>query len=163
AVHDLPRIMRLPGTRHLKDASNIQLVELTRGTGQQWSKVGLVEALGLNELTFTVTSQPPNGASPFEATPGAMTAEAIRARYAGTADAALSSGIEIGWLNSANRLEVIRHAAAAIPPEKVSREHDWQIFARALAHTAWQNPDIANDLWTILDDISSRARGYNLE
>jgi len=49
-VHDLPRVMRLPGTLHLKDPVNPRLVELHRPSGaiKVWKLADLIEKLGLS-------------------------------------------------------------------------------------------------------------------
>src|SRR5262249_47767434 len=49
-VHDLPRVMRLPGTLHLKDPANPRLVELRRPSGaiKVWKLADLIEKFGLS-------------------------------------------------------------------------------------------------------------------
>ena len=51
AVHDLPRVMRLPGTLHLKDPTNPKPVQLLNKPGafvQRWQLPDLVSKLGLS-------------------------------------------------------------------------------------------------------------------
>ena len=61
-------------------------------------------------------------------------------------------------------VEETRSAAAAIPASAISTEGDWMNLARALAHeAAIRNPEQADQLWEILDEISQRAPGYNKE
>jgi hypothetical protein len=51
AITDLPRVMRLPGTLHLKDPTKPRLVELCRTNGpiRRWTLSELVEKLKLDE------------------------------------------------------------------------------------------------------------------
>ena len=50
AIKDLPRVMRLPGTLHLKDPGNPWLVRLQRASGpvQRWKSPELAAKLGLS-------------------------------------------------------------------------------------------------------------------
>lgn len=55
----------------------------------------------------------------------------------------------------------VRSAALAIPPDILAAEEEWMRVARALAHTAWRYPDLADPLWDILDTVSRSASGYD--
>jgi hypothetical protein len=50
AVHDLPRVMRLPGTLHMKDPTKPRLVKLfpTNGAVKIWKLADLINKLGLD-------------------------------------------------------------------------------------------------------------------
>jgi hypothetical protein len=65
AVHDLPRVMRLPGTLHLKDPTNPRLVRLSRSKkSPRWKFAELVATLGLSPTTATAgTPKKTNGAT----------------------------------------------------------------------------------------------------
>jgi hypothetical protein len=58
-------------------------------------------------------------------------------------------------------LDAVRSAMRSIPPAVISSEEQWTAVARALAHTARNWPDMAETLWEILDEASSKAPGYN--
>src|SRR5262249_45092269 len=47
-VHDLPRVMRLPGTLHLKDPHTPKLVKLVWANGVNWKLSDLADKLGLS-------------------------------------------------------------------------------------------------------------------
>jgi hypothetical protein len=47
-VHDLPRVMRLPGTLHLKDPTTPRLVRLLQANGATWQRSDLIAKLGLS-------------------------------------------------------------------------------------------------------------------
>jgi hypothetical protein len=51
-VHDLPRVMRLPGTLHLKDPTNPRLVKLVAANGAVWKLSDLIDKLGLSATTL---------------------------------------------------------------------------------------------------------------
>ena len=57
-VHDLPRVMRLPGTLHRKDPSKPRLVKLvaTDGAVRRWKLADLIDKLGLSTTTPDRTS-----------------------------------------------------------------------------------------------------------
>jgi hypothetical protein len=55
----------------------------------------------------------------------------------------------------------VRSAALAIPSAVLAVEEEWMRVARALAHTAWVHPDLADVLWDILDTVSRAAPGYD--
>jgi hypothetical protein len=58
-------------------------------------------------------------------------------------------------------LDRVRSAALAIPPYILAEEAEWMRVARALAHTAWRHPGLADSLWDILDTVSRPASGYD--
>jgi hypothetical protein len=63
AVHDLPRVMRLPGTLHLKDPTNPRLVKLSRSKkSPRWKFSELVATLGLSSTASAL--KPYAGATP---------------------------------------------------------------------------------------------------
>jgi uncharacterized protein DUF3987 len=62
AVHDLPRVMRLPGTLHLKNPAQPKLVKLIKGPVVGWNLPNLIAKLGLSPVNAaTVHTQPGAG------------------------------------------------------------------------------------------------------
>jgi hypothetical protein len=133
AVKDLPRVMRLPGTIHLKSPDDPRPVKLVRAAGatKRWQLPELAAKLGL--LT------PPNRSSSGTSTPSNQTrykpfdlAPAERERLQklfGNPKESLSDGLVAD-------IEEIRSAVSAIPFSAISTEIDWMRFARGLAHEA---------------------------
>ena len=149
AVKDLSRVMRLPGTLHLKEPKVPTTVTFFV-QDQRWSigelsaRLGLTPALSVNRLevdnsVFTRAD-----------------AERLR-RFFGAEHFIvneLGTGIET---NS----EEIKSAVAAIPPAAIAVEHEWGKLARGLAHEARMYPAQAEELWQVLDRASAAAPGYD--
>src|SRR5262249_9476921 len=57
AVTDLPRLMRLPGTLHLKDPDQPRLVELVASSGHRWTTAELAATLRLDVPAAAPASQ----------------------------------------------------------------------------------------------------------
>jgi AAA domain/Primase C terminal 2 (PriCT-2) len=156
AIKDLPRVMRLPGTLHLKNRTNPQLVRLwVPIQPKRWKVAELVEKLDLQEIRpkATRTQHTQNSSGPF--TPAE--AERLRRKFRIEKSAVrseLAAGID-------TNLEEIRSAVDAIPPSAISAETDWMKFARAMAREARIFPDQAEDLYEIVDTVSRRAPGYD--
>jgi Protein of unknown function (DUF3987)/Primase C terminal 2 (PriCT-2) len=151
AVKDLSRVMRLPGTLHLKDLTKPRLVKLygTNKPPQRWAFSDLVATLGLS-----LTGAAPDRAQclPDTFTPEAR--EHVRKLFGHLPDESLSEGLE-------TNIEEIRSAVSAIPSSAISTEPEWVKFARGLAHQAAVYSKQAEELWEILDTASRRAPGYN--
>jgi hypothetical protein len=149
AVCDLPRVMRLPGTLHMKDPTRPRLVKLfpTNGAVKIWKLAELVDKLGL-DVTI------PNQTNGKEAKQLGEVPEAFK-HLLGLPD--LDAGIEYPTAD----IEEIRSAANAIPPSAITEESKWMDFARALAWEAKTRPERREMLWEILDATSRRAPNYN--
>lgn len=103
AVHDLPRVMRLPGTLHLKDPTNPKLVQLLNRPGasvQRWQLPDLI-----SKLKLSLSTAPKNKAASAKShntglTPGLTGATATV--FAGhETDESLSDGIaSIPWFDA---------------------------------------------------------------
>jgi AAA domain/RepB DNA-primase N-terminal domain/Primase C terminal 2 (PriCT-2) len=148
AVTDLPRVMRLPGTLHLKNPVKPRLVKLC-GVNSAWHCSELVKTLKLSP------GQPaPKHAQcdHFNITPDER--ERCPKRFADRPIEALGAGIE-------TNIENIRSAVSEIPPSAISTEQEWMRFARGLAHEAAAYPDQADQLWDILNTASRRAPNYD--
>ena len=153
AIIDLPRVMRLPGTLHLKDPANPRQVRLysTNCTVQNYQFSELVEKLGLS------SDEPPpkNNVVPFKQS--AITSEPSAAFADLPLDESLADGLEAN-------IEEIRSAVSAIPPSAISSEQEWMKLARGLAfEAAVINKKQAKELEEILDAASRRAPGYDEE
>lgn len=149
AIKDLSRVMRLPGTLHLK-AAEPKFVEICAmgapacryELSELQSKLGLSAPKAAPVQNSLVTSN-------FTATDR----ERLQ-RFFGPLDGSLSDGID-------TNIEEIRSAVSAIPSSVISTEHDWVRFARGLAHEAAVHKGQAAELWEILDTASRGAGGYN--
>ena len=158
AVKDLPRVMRLPGTLHLKDPVKPRLVKLLNKPGAsvpRWQLSELVSKLGLSPTA----AAKPTAANPKPKTnliAGLKGGPAPAFRAVGM-DESLSDGLETD-------IEEIRSAVSAIPPSAISTEAEWIKLARGLAHeAAIFNKKQAEQLWEILDTASCCAPGYDPE
>lgn len=152
AVKDLPRVMRLPGTIHLKGQP--QLVTLGRSNTQP-------RRYKLEELTtrLKLTTNPApvdqlkDTESVFTRADTDRLRRIFRDQYLAHNDD-LSAGIEIN-------IEEIKSAVTAIPHSAISTEHQWMKFARGLAHEARIYRSQAGELWQVLDAHSRSAAGYD--
>ena len=153
AVNDLPRVMRLPGTLHLKDHAKPRLVTLcqTNSPLHRWNASELVAKLGLSRTEPVVSSN----VVPFNL-PDWVTKKGPAAAFADLPVQSLAAGLEPD-------IEEIRSAVEAIPPSAIATEPEWMRLARALAHEAAVFKKLADPLWAILDTASRRAPGYNAE
>jgi Protein of unknown function (DUF3987)/Primase C terminal 2 (PriCT-2)/RepB DNA-primase from phage plasmid len=151
AITDLPRVMRLPGTLHLKDPTQPWLVELvqTNGSIRRWNLSELAEKLKLSSAG-AITKED----DIFN--PTLIERERIQSSFAHLPAVSLSAGLE-------TNIEEIRSAVLAIPPSAISTEPEWMKLARALAHEAALFEKQTETLWEILDTASRRAPGYNQE
>ena len=159
AVKDLPRVMRLPGTLHLKDPANPRLVKLLNEPGAsvpRWQLSDLVSKLGLSLAAASETKSKqkpkndPINLAGFENGPAA--------EFHGIGmDESLSDGLEAN-------IEEVRCAVSAIPSSVIATEYEWMKLARGLAfEAAIFNRKQAEQYWEILDTKSQQADGYNLE
>lgn len=161
SIHDLPRVMRLPGTLHLKNPAEPRFVELLRAPVLRWKLPDLIAKLGLSPASnagndgqvITATSR--NDVAQSGAPPWAFTTKPAAA-FAHLPVESLAAGLETD-------IEEIGSAAAAIPASAISTEQEWMKFARALAHEAARFPGHAEQLWVILDSVSRAAPNYNAE
>jgi AAA domain/RepB DNA-primase N-terminal domain/Primase C terminal 2 (PriCT-2) len=156
AVKDLPRVMRLPGTLHLKDPKKPAKVTLLIPTpARRWKVRDLATALGLS-TSSTVAPQPSGTASRYLAGNAAFSpadAERLQRLFEHLTDD-LSAGLE-------TNIEEIRSAVLAIPPSAISTEPEWVKFTRGLAHEARVYKDHAEELWEVVDEASRSAPGYD--
>jgi hypothetical protein len=153
AVKDLSRVMRLPGTRHLKDPTKPQLVKLCRTNGpmRSWNSSELVKKLGL-------ASARPTTKQGLRDTFNLTLADRDRHQkvWGHLPDESLSEGLE-------TNIEEIRSAVSAISPSAISTELGWMKLARALAREASRFKKQTEPLWQILDKASRLAPGYDQE
>lgn len=154
AVKDLPRVMRLPGTMHLKVLSRPQLVTLhvPSAPPTRWNLGELVTRLPLT-TKLAQTDQIKCADSVFTPADTNRLRRLFGKQYLAHNDD-LSAGIE-------TNIAEIRSAVAAIPPSAISTEQQWMKFARALAHETLIYRGQTEALWQILDAASAAAPGYN--
>jgi RepB DNA-primase from phage plasmid len=132
AIKDLPRVMRLAGTLHLKDPNIPQLVTLEKRSSKRWKSRDLTTTLALTTAS-PARQQPAGGRIHYLVGNPAFTpadAERLRRKFGpqpATND--LAAGLD-------TNVEEIRSAVAAIPPPAITSEGDWVKFMRALAHEA---------------------------
>ncbi len=155
AIHDLPRVMRLPGTLHLKDEAQPRPVKLYPLTSPpiRWGFSELVAkfgALALPRAPATAAALP-NNVVPFK-----LPEWAINGR-----PAAAFAHLPLEKLGDDPDIEKIRSAIAAVPASAIALEPEWVKLARALGHEAAAHKDYAEELWEILDSASRGAPGYN--
>lgn len=154
AVKDISRVMRLPGTLHLKDPARPHLVKLATPLAAQprWQSTDLVARLGL-----TLQPGPTPQHHAYTGLFGPADSERLRKLFdphLGSHDDDLSVGLE-------TNTDEIRSAAIAIPAAAITTEADWMKVARALAHEARIYKPQAENLYKILDEISARAPNYD--
>jgi hypothetical protein len=124
AVKDLSRVMRLPGSLHLKDPACPRKVTLEKPTFRRWKVRELTTALGLSVPSRAAPHTSGNySASNF---PLASADVERLQRLFGPPTHDLSAGLE-------TNIEEIRSAVWAIPPSAISSEPDWMKLARGLA------------------------------
>ena len=152
SIHDLPRVMRLPGTLHLKDEAQPRLVKLRSVTGTRRRSSDLIAKFGLLPLPEVAAAPPPDNVVPFRIPDWAHKGPAPA--FADLPPESLAEGLRPD-------IEKIRSAAAAIPPSEITAESDWEDFARAFAHEAAVHKVHTEQLWEILDTASQRAPGFN--
>ena len=158
AVKDLPHVMRLAGTLHLKDPANPQLVKLVHVSDSPvWRLSDLMSKLGLslsaNIKEVAKQSGPPNDTN---MDPAGFTKGPAKVFAAALANDNLSDGLEAN-------IDEIRSAVMAIPPSAISTEPKWEDFARMFAHEAARFPKNREVLEQILDTASRAAPGYDAE
>jgi Primase C terminal 2 (PriCT-2)/RepB DNA-primase N-terminal domain len=138
AVKDLSRVMRLPGTLHLKQAANPRLVRLIgKGQPRRWKIDELVAKLSLplfdgRRVRDNVVYPDFERSGPKESTTG-----------------------------EDPEIDRIRSAVDAIPSSILASENDWVRIARGLAHQASISGPDAENLWAILDEASRQAPNYD--
>jgi AAA domain/RepB DNA-primase from phage plasmid/Primase C terminal 2 (PriCT-2) len=157
AVKDLTRVMRLPGTLHLKNPNTPTTVTLlVPSQPRRWNVAELTKALGLSAAP-PAPAQSSGSTSHYLAGNPAFTpdgAEKLRRIFGPGKNDDLSAGLE-------TNLEEIRSAVFAIPPSAISTEPAWMKFMRGLAHEARIYKDQAEELWEIADGASRAAPGYD--
>ncbi len=154
AVKDLARVMRLPGTLHLKDPkTSTKATLLIPSQRRRWKIRELTMALGLSAPSTAAQASRTNrylGGNPAF-TPA--DAERLR-RIFGAATNDLSAGLD-------TNIEEIRSAVSAIPPSAITTEADWVKFVRGLAHHARIYRGQAEEIWEIAEMASRAAPGYD--
>jgi AAA domain/Primase C terminal 2 (PriCT-2) len=161
AINDLPRVMRLPGTLHLKDPTKARLVKLFNQPNypiQRWRLADLVASLGLSPTNTAATQHLPGTAhASRRRTLLAENVDWEANRPQLRADSpkdSLKDGLEVN-------IDEIRSAVAAISPAAIATEPDWMRLARALAWEARMFPKRKEILWEILDEASRQAPNYD--
>jgi AAA domain/Primase C terminal 2 (PriCT-2) len=158
AVRDLPRVMRLPGTLHLKNPASPKLVELQKRAVTRWKLSELIAKLGLSPAnTAASRSQTSTGYAALRNN-GAPDWAYTTKPAAAFAHLDPMEGQAAG---SETNIEEIRSATMAIPASVLSTEEEWMKFARGLAHEAARIPHHSEQLWDILNTISSAAPNYD--
>jgi RecA-family ATPase len=176
SIKDFPRVMRLPGTLHLKTPGRPKLVELVKTTTPvlRWEASELVAKLG-SPASIPATPSATANAAPFSpmtpahVSPGTLAPNPGQGNVLPNLTAADRERVQrlfgplTGCLSDGifTNIEEIRSAVSAIPPSAISIEPDWVKFARALAHEAAARKSRAEQLWDMLDTASRRAPGYN--
>jgi hypothetical protein len=151
AIKDLPRVMRLPGTLHLKDPNRPQLVTLDKpdNSPRRWKLDQLITKLEL--------APKPIGVVQAERPDAVLTradADRLRRKFGKyLAGDELSAGLE-------TNIEEIKSAVGTIPASAIATELEWTKFARGLAHEGMIYKGQTEQLWDILDAASRLAAGY---
>jgi hypothetical protein len=151
AVKDLSRVMRLPGTLHLKDPANPRLVKLLNASGGRWQLPDLVSKLGLSSSTA------PNSNVVDSKLPEWVLNSRPAAEFAHLSplDESLTQGLD-------TNIDEIRSAVMAIPSHVMAVEAQWMRLARGLAFEARVYKK-EKEMWEILDTASRRAGNYDEE
>ncbi|GLR89462.1 AAA family ATPase [Bradyrhizobium iriomotense] len=171
--------MRLPGTLHLKDPNNPRLVSLEprEGAPRRYSVHELTTALGGSAAIqphlpqYSPTVSPTTSISLAKSPHIAREDFAVRPEDTITPTTVCDPAVQEIFKYARDRLsdgleadvEEIRSAARIIPPAALATEHDWVRVARGFAREAAIFPASEADLWTVLDDISRNAPGYDRE
>jgi AAA domain/RepB DNA-primase N-terminal domain/Primase C terminal 2 (PriCT-2) len=151
AVKDLPRVMRLPGTLHLKDPTKPRPVKLfPTDRSEPWKISDLIDKLKLS-LAVPTTGPASDKVVPFK-----RPKQLAQVSDSKRACESLADGLETD-------IQELRSAVLAIPPSAISTEPEWMRLARALAWEANIYPQRAETLWEILDLASRGAPGYDEE
>lgn len=158
AVKDLPRVMRLPGTLHLKEPGYPRKVTFKVFNSQPWKADELATQLGLSAPSNAKERARHTNNHDLENSNGFTPAEAERLRRIFGLPALVRNEFGAGLETN---LEEIRSAVAAIPASAISTEHDWVKFTRGLAHEARVYEGQAEQLWEIVDAASRRAPRYD--
>jgi hypothetical protein len=155
AIKDLPRVMRLPGTLHLKNPAEPRVVKLLNPPNsavRRWKLSDLVAKLGLCSVDPASTSH--------ETTVSSIFPDFVQPAGERSNELFCLAPEPFAIRPEAN-MDEIRSAVAAIPPAAIATEPDWMKLARALAHEAAVHEHKTEPLWEILDTASSKAPGYN--
>ena len=160
AISDLPRVMRLPGTLHLKDVTQPRLVRhcSLSSPPRRWGFSELVAKFAASPAAAT---SPASDAAPKNNVVAFKLPEwAINYRPPAVLAHLPIESLAIGLEPNLNE---IRAAVTAIPPSAIATEPEWMKMARPLAHEAAIHKGYSEQLWDILDAASRLAPGYNLE
>jgi hypothetical protein len=136
-VKDLPRVLRLAGTLHLKDPNNPRLIRLRNKSDEPVIRYSPVDLLAKLELTMPADPEPKKPATAKEHHPH-MTMLKVHA------------GAEFlkGYLKD--------------HPDILKDYDDWMNkLARPFAHQAMLHEDQKEELWQMLDEMSKLAPGYD--
>ena len=160
AISDLPRVMRLPGTLHLKDVTQPRLVRLCslNSPPRRWKFSELVAKFAASPAAATAPAS--NRASRNNVVSFKLPEWAINYRPPAVLAHLPIESLAIGLEPN---LKEIRAAVTAIPPSAIATEPEWMRLARALAHEAAVHRSYTEQLWDILDAASRGAPGYNQE
>jgi Primase C terminal 2 (PriCT-2) len=143
-VHDLPRIMRLPGTLHLK-AEPLFIKMWLRNPLPAYETKQIVEAYGLSKLMVSPRGRPAKGARPR--TP--------------SVNDALATGVSPGWfgqLGDSDKDEALRQMLGVLPGISHGGRGPWlECLMAAHASGAPNAEDIARDWSTLGGDQYSDA------
>ncbi len=151
AVKDLARVMRLPGTLHLKDPSSPQLVTVqVSGQVRAWKIADLATSLNLSLAPTRDRAKPESSSFP--------PADADRLRRLFGPD--YMAGADLGAGLQTN-VEEIKSAVAAIPASAIAAEPDWVKLARGIAHEARVYSEQVDELSQVQDSASRLAPGYD--
>jgi hypothetical protein len=151
AVKDLPRVLRLPGTLHLKNPHQPKLVRLHRGHVRRWTLSELMAKLGsLPSHSSASLSPPRNNVVHFPD----WVINSRPSAFANLPVESLSAGLRA-------TMDEICSAVSAIPAAAISGEQEWMRLARGLAHEAAHRADEAEQLWATLDMASRGAPSYD--
>jgi hypothetical protein len=152
AVKDLARVMRLPGTLHLKNPNApCRVTMLLPIPARRWSFRDLTARLGLSGAS--PRKHVDTGASPLPTADAERLRRLFGPQYLDENDN-LGAGLQIN-------IAEIASAVAAIAPPFISTEPDWMKLARGLAHEACIHTAKTEELWKILDTASASAPGYD--
>jgi hypothetical protein len=120
AVNDLPRVMRIPGTLHLKNVP--QLVELKRAGGEVYSFDELRDGLGLRER-MKASVAPRHGVTFLDSPEGRARSAELQAKLGEAGEVAMAAALAAvegagGWfdkLGGNEKDECLRAMLAAVP------------------------------------------------